>query len=237
MCCENARSHHSPFSRFPPRSAFRALITPRSVLLVHRSLLPFPARSTLSARSSFSCSPRSLITHHSSFRASRSPALLVHSLAYQLVFIAPRSHHSAFRASRSSLPAHHSSLCAHYSSFSAFRALFTHRSARSSLLVLLVSPLPPFLVHCSLSPRVLITPRSMLRARSSLITPASRSLFTFSARSPRSARCFLITLHPLVPRRPRAPPIRAFLVSTPITPPNPLPPPPTCTTHHYQLRY
>ena len=173
MCCENARSHHSPFSRFPPRSAFRALITPRSVLLVHRSLLPFPARSTLSARSSFSCSPRSLITHHSSFRASRSPALLVHSLAYQLVFIAPRSHHSAFRASRSSLPAHHSSLCAHYSSFSAFRALFTHRSARSSLLVLLVSPLPPFLVHCSLSPRVLITPRSMLRARSSLRVPCS----------------------------------------------------------------
>ena len=107
--------------------------------------------------------PRSvlLVPPRSSFTLS-----LINSCSSLPVLITPRSPFS--------------SLCAHYSSF---RALFTHRSARSSLLVLLVSPLPPFLVHCSLSPRVLITPRSMLRARSSL--PASRSLFTFSARSPR----------------------------------------------------
>ena len=255
MCCENARSHHSPFSRFPPRSMF---ITPRSH---HSSLLvqcsARAPRSVLSPNSSFSSfhqfprSPRSLLTlsarsHHSAFHAPRAlitprfsftvhflrafsafpaprtprsslPVPLVHSLAHQLSFIAPCSHYSSLlvpRAPRS----HHSPLLvprhpvlrapcfSFHVQFSSFRFPAFTLSARAHH--------SPLLVLCSAFPRSAHSHHSAF--------PAPRS----------SLRALLVSpLSLLVPRRPRAPPLRAFLVSTPITPPNHYP----TNLHHAPL--
>ena len=116
MCCENARSHHSPFSRFPPRSMF---ITPRSH---HSSLLV-----QCSARA-----PRSVLSPNSSFSSfhqfPRSPRSLLTLPA--LPFPAPRSlitPRSPLLVQRSSLPASRSPLLvpplSQYSSPSSFRAV------------------------------------------------------------------------------------------------------------------
>ena len=105
MCCENARSHHSPFSRFPPRSMF---ITPRSH---HSSLLvQCSARALLVL-----CSP---LTPRSP-RFTNFPVPLVHCS------LSPRSRSllralSSLRVPRSSFSAHHSLLLVLRSSFPRF---------------------------------------------------------------------------------------------------------------------